>query len=291
MSANVEAMVREGINAMKAGRREEARALLMKAVEVDQYNEDAWLWLSGLVDSPEDQRTCLENVLSINPDNERARQGLQFLGINPPSPETNPFSAQPPSADPFAPPSTNTFTSVEWDMGGLETSSPSASAPRGKVEPSPTELDDWVSTLNLPTNPNATSPTTPPQTPAAPPTASPFDDVNFDLGEDEDDIFSGTVFDAATPPPPVTQQPTRRERRERGFDSLSNELDRDRDGVYGEVDAGETDVFALIPDEIAPTRLPGTHERPSAVHYVVVALLVVINIGAAVYAMMEILPA
>ncbi len=56
MSANVEAMVREGINAFKAGRKDEARALLLKATELDQYNEQAWLWLSGLMDTPDDQR-------------------------------------------------------------------------------------------------------------------------------------------------------------------------------------------------------------------------------------------
>ena len=50
MSANVDAMVNEGVNAFKAGRKEEARALLLKATELDQYNEQAWLWLSGLME-------------------------------------------------------------------------------------------------------------------------------------------------------------------------------------------------------------------------------------------------
>ena len=50
MSANVEAMVREGVNAFKSGRKDEARALLLKATELDPYNEQAWLWLSGLMD-------------------------------------------------------------------------------------------------------------------------------------------------------------------------------------------------------------------------------------------------
>ena len=47
MSTNVDAMVREGINAYKAGNHDEARTLLLKATELDQYNEQAWLWLSG----------------------------------------------------------------------------------------------------------------------------------------------------------------------------------------------------------------------------------------------------
>ena len=79
LGPELEAMVREGINAYKSGRKDEARALLLKATELDQYNEQAWLWLSGLMDTPADQRTCLENVLAINPDNERAKQGLSYL--------------------------------------------------------------------------------------------------------------------------------------------------------------------------------------------------------------------
>ena len=55
MTANIDALVREGISAFKAGRRDEARAFLMKAVEIDQYNEQAWLWLSAVVDSVEDR--------------------------------------------------------------------------------------------------------------------------------------------------------------------------------------------------------------------------------------------
>lgn len=41
MSANVDAMVREGVNAYKSGRKDEARSLLLKASELDPYNEQA----------------------------------------------------------------------------------------------------------------------------------------------------------------------------------------------------------------------------------------------------------
>lgn len=68
-----------GIAAARAGRRSEARALLLQMVEQDERNEQAWLWLSGVMDDPEDVRTCLENVLELNPNNARARQGLEWL--------------------------------------------------------------------------------------------------------------------------------------------------------------------------------------------------------------------
>jgi hypothetical protein len=48
-------------------------------VEVEPENERAWLWLSGVVESPEERRLCLENVLALNPDNSLAHKGLARL--------------------------------------------------------------------------------------------------------------------------------------------------------------------------------------------------------------------
>ncbi len=71
--------LREGIAAAKAGRRAEARELLMRVIEVSERSERAWLWLSGVVDTDEDRLICLENVLTLNPDNVQARAGLKWL--------------------------------------------------------------------------------------------------------------------------------------------------------------------------------------------------------------------
>jgi tetratricopeptide (TPR) repeat protein len=72
-------LLRRGITAAKAGRREDARQILLHIVELDERNEQAWLWLSGVVDARADRRVCLENVLAINPDNPHAQQGLRRL--------------------------------------------------------------------------------------------------------------------------------------------------------------------------------------------------------------------
>jgi Tfp pilus assembly protein PilF/predicted RNA-binding Zn-ribbon protein involved in translation (DUF1610 family) len=72
-------LLRSGIAAAKAGRKHEARRILMRVVELDDGNEQAWLWLSGLVETLEERRICLENVLSINPANPHARSGLAWL--------------------------------------------------------------------------------------------------------------------------------------------------------------------------------------------------------------------
>jgi tetratricopeptide (TPR) repeat protein len=72
-------MVRQAVQAARAGRKLEARDLLIEVVESDPYNETAWLWLSGLVDSLEDQMIACENVLTINPAHEKVRLHLAEL--------------------------------------------------------------------------------------------------------------------------------------------------------------------------------------------------------------------
>lgn len=72
-------LLEQGIGAAQSGRRDEARALLTQVVEADERNEQAWLWLAGLVTDPHDMRTCLENVLDLNPGNTKAREGLVWV--------------------------------------------------------------------------------------------------------------------------------------------------------------------------------------------------------------------
>lgn len=71
--------LRDGIAAAKAGRRDDARELLMRVVEANERSEQGWLWLSSVVDTDEDRLICLENVLTLNPDNVQARAGLRWL--------------------------------------------------------------------------------------------------------------------------------------------------------------------------------------------------------------------
>lgn len=72
-------LLQQGIVAARSGQREAARALLMQVVEGDERNEQAWLWLAGVVDGSEDIRTCLQNVLDLNPANLQAQQGLAWV--------------------------------------------------------------------------------------------------------------------------------------------------------------------------------------------------------------------
>ncbi len=304
MSANVEAMVREGVNAFKAGRREEARALLLKATELDQYNEQAWLWLSGLMDTPEDQRTCLENVLAINPNNERATQGLSYLTGQTSAGNVSPFSADAPP--PAVPPSTS--TSVEWAAPDEPPPLPGARIRPAPQEPTPAALDDWVSNLNLPVNDAGLSNTISFGAAASAGSASPFGD--FDLNDDDfisgpfgaapvdvepEVILPSTPRRSSPPPPPMAAPPlanppgTRRARLPAAPEesSMLYQLDGDPDRSFQE--ESEAEMFGYIPREIAATRLPGTHERTPVLLTLGIVVLVLLNLGMAIVVMMGIL--
>jgi tetratricopeptide (TPR) repeat protein len=79
MDSQIAAWLYDGALALQQGKIEQARELLLRVVEQDEANEEAWLWLSGAVDDPEDQRTALENVLARNPQNQYALYGLDVL--------------------------------------------------------------------------------------------------------------------------------------------------------------------------------------------------------------------
>jgi len=103
-SVQIDRLYREGVAALRAGDKQTARDRLLKVVELEQTHEQAWLWLSACVETREEQIVCLENVLTINPDNAAARRGLAQLGVLPDRVETpSPASRRAPSPS-VAPP-------------------------------------------------------------------------------------------------------------------------------------------------------------------------------------------
>lgn len=68
-----------GVGAAKGGQKRVAASLLSRAVQLDPRHEQAWLWLSGVLDKPDEIAFCLRSVLGINPQSERAQQGLVWL--------------------------------------------------------------------------------------------------------------------------------------------------------------------------------------------------------------------
>ncbi|NDJ85061.1 MAG: hypothetical protein GYB66_04165 [Chloroflexi bacterium] len=75
----VRELLKEGINAARAGDKDKAREAFRKVVELDQYNEQGWFWLASVVETEEERRTCLGNVVLINPENLKAQRLLEQL--------------------------------------------------------------------------------------------------------------------------------------------------------------------------------------------------------------------
>ena len=86
----LEQWLQEGIVAAKAGRLEQARFRLLDVVEQDQANEVAWYWLYQVFNHLDDKRICLENLLTINPRNQWARDELRRLMATAQSPPRRP---------------------------------------------------------------------------------------------------------------------------------------------------------------------------------------------------------
>lgn len=64
--------LKDGVKAAQAGDRAAARTALLRATELDPSSESAWLWLASISEYPEELLVFLNNVLDINPYNQRA---------------------------------------------------------------------------------------------------------------------------------------------------------------------------------------------------------------------------
>ncbi len=71
-----DALCRAGVAAAKANDRGQAKVWFAEATDLAPRNETAWLWRAGLADTSAEGIELLQFVLAINPNNERAKQGL-----------------------------------------------------------------------------------------------------------------------------------------------------------------------------------------------------------------------
>ena len=68
-----------GEEARRAGLTDQAHQLWKRAATINPLSEMVWLALLELLDSIEDRRVCLRNILAINPTNRAARNKLDAL--------------------------------------------------------------------------------------------------------------------------------------------------------------------------------------------------------------------
>lgn len=71
--------LQEGIAAAKAGDKTRAFDLLTRASETPATSEQAWLWLSSVVNDDAERLFCLNNVIRINSENKAAQRGAEIL--------------------------------------------------------------------------------------------------------------------------------------------------------------------------------------------------------------------
>ncbi len=294
MSANVPAMIEQGKRALREGNRSEAQQLLLRATELDEQNEEAWLWLASAVDDIEEKRICLENVQIINPNNQEAKRMLAELDRSSGTPAVDAAafggftdapagprdtSAQPVvefgDDDPFG----DIFSSSGFDVGDDGTSK------------GPFAADFDFATSSQDNDPFGSS------ADSAPVVDDPMGDLSSLYDDNDDDLFSDSAPAAqAAPRPAVTDDED-----DESFDDMGLFDDRagvSGDGLFADGTASNVDILAddddfyddefddevdhltLLPDNIRPTRLPGTDETIGTGVVVGIVVLAVLNVVA-----------
>lgn len=139
------AQLQQAITLIKSGKRQDGQQLLLQTLKSEPENERAWLWMSTVVNENK-RRYCLEKALSINPNNQQAKQVLARLAqieAKPPSPfpatssrsQVMPSSIDPKSSAPVstsAQPSANDHKPSEPSLASTQ-----SSALVTELEPSP----------------------------------------------------------------------------------------------------------------------------------------------------------
>jgi len=79
-------LMRAGQVAYSKGKRQQAHDIWRHAAMLHPYDEQVWLALLNVLDSDDDRRVCLQNIVAINPNNLQAQTQLTELGIGPTRP-------------------------------------------------------------------------------------------------------------------------------------------------------------------------------------------------------------
>jgi hypothetical protein len=246
MSANIEGMLNEAQRELDAGRKDEAMTMLIRVTELDERNERAWLLLAQAVDTEEEKRTCLDNVLIINPDNEQARQILDELdrGVG-----TEILGGD----DPFG------MMEEAFDAADFGGSSRNAAEASPSFESAPASTGDRFGIDDV-------------EDVAPPPPVSraPIEDSGSLLGDIYEDEAVGESHDYGYgEDEPVEDYDIY------GSEGFEDEFEDDYED-------DEEDFLGMIPDDVRPTRAPGIDEKPNTGLFVGIGVLGVLNLLAIV---------
>ncbi len=74
-------IVAEGLALLKTNDRQGAHRKFVRAAELDQRNETAWLWRASTTADIEEAIACVDQALAVDPNNEAARQARTWLRV------------------------------------------------------------------------------------------------------------------------------------------------------------------------------------------------------------------
>ena len=104
--ADTDSVMQLGVEAARAGDKEEARNLFRLLTREKPNDAQAWLWLAGVAEDRQEKRAALEQVLQLDPSNTLARESLESMGVTPAVPAIAPLTTPEPAGfgfddDPF----------------------------------------------------------------------------------------------------------------------------------------------------------------------------------------------
>lgn len=76
-------LLQQGILAYRAGKRDEARKIFATVIKQDPENARAWGWMYDVSNNDKERIYCLNQMLRINPKNDKASQLLSQLHTSP----------------------------------------------------------------------------------------------------------------------------------------------------------------------------------------------------------------
>ena len=76
-TVDIDALLALAIQTAKSGQKDHARNMLLQVLKRDKHNETAMMWVAKIAHNPEERAHWLEQVLELNPDNEKAQKALK----------------------------------------------------------------------------------------------------------------------------------------------------------------------------------------------------------------------
>lgn len=76
---NREELLQMAINAARAGNKKPARLMFEQVLKQDKNNERAMMWMAKIADTKAERREWLQRVVSVNPNNDQARDALKSM--------------------------------------------------------------------------------------------------------------------------------------------------------------------------------------------------------------------